>query len=817
MEKDNLKTKSKLMIGLFSFLGVLMVGTLVATNFTQKGTYSALNYTCPDGGTVSGSTCVASCSQNATVGDGCAGLKAKGFTCTFVNGNSQGGTYSCTKAAVPLPTATNTPTPTSCGIGKYLSVDGTCKTCSAGFYCIGNQAHLCSPGKYCPNAGMSVALVCPANHYCGSGATAPTACPSGTTSPAGSIDSSACVASQSSGSTSTPTPTTSCTYLSEGHCKTATGKTCIYVNGCYVPQTSTPTPTTSCTYLSEGHCKTATGKTCIYVNGCYVPQTSTPTPTTSCTYLSEGHCKTATGKTCIYVNGCYVPQTTTPTRTPCGAGKGADSSATTGCSNCAAGYYSPANDDVCHQCPSGQTSNAGAASCTQCTYLSEGHCKTATGKTCIYVNGCYVPQTSTPTRTPCGAGKGADSSATTGCSNCAAGYYSPANDDVCHQCPSGQTSNAGAASCTQCTYLSEGNCKTATGKTCMYVNGCWIQPCPTGYALSGTICVASDKNLNANQCYDPNLDVYYNKDSSGNCKTVTPTSGGGTNGGGTNGGGTNGGGTNGGGTNGGGTNGGGTVSNKPVKIYYNANGGSLKGTSETNYFTNNSGWAVYDSDANSKEYIIQTCDVGATCNLWDYNGDKWLFSRSGYIAKDGAEWSAKKANGSYTSLNQATDYTHSQLVNVANKEQTDYYEVWLYVNWIATDNNSAGNRTCYSCISGSKTQYVWATSSSNAISAASSLSGNVSCALTDELNCQSQTTVTNCYECNGSIKHVMANSEADARAMSGGDTCTIVTTNKCNASDNPKTGTFGIIVAWIIGIATIGYSVWYFKKSTSIK
>ena len=38
-----------------------------------------------------------------------------------------------------------------------------------------------------------------------------------------------------------------------------------------------------------------------------------------------------------------------------------------------------------------------------------------------------------------------------------------------------------------------------------------------------------------------------------------------------------------------------------------------------------------------------------------------------------------------------------------------------------------------------------------------------------------------------------------------------------NVTVNPKTGTVGIIVAWVIGLAAIVYSLWFFKKSSSIK
>lgn len=131
--------------------------------------------------------------------------------------------------------------------------------------------------------------------------------------------------------------------------------------------------------------------------------------------------------------------------------------------------------------------------------------------------------------------------------------------------------------------------------------------------------------------------------------------------------------------------------------------------------------------------------------------------------------------------------------------------------------SSPEKKTCYVCVSGEKSQYVWASSSANAASAATTLTGITSknCATTSESNC-SGIPVTNCYECNGSKKYVMADSDADAKSKSGGSNCTVVTTDKCNTVTPPATGTVGIIVAWIIGILTIGYSLWYFKKSSSL-
>ncbi len=182
----------------------------------------------------------------------------------------------------------------------------------------------------------------------------------------------------------------------------------------------------------------------------------------------------------------------------CGAGMGKDSSTTTGCSRCAAGYYSPAGDNSCHKCPnSALTSNAGASSCTVpncgagqaannsgsgCYTCPAGYYSPAKNNLCYKCpSGTTSPAGSssssackkTGTGGACGAGMGADSSATTGCSKCAAGYYSPANDNTCHKCPSGQTSNAGASACNL------GTCGAGMGADSSATTGC--SRCAAGY------------------------------------------------------------------------------------------------------------------------------------------------------------------------------------------------------------------------------------------------------------------------------------------------------------------------------------------------
>ena len=50
--------------------------------------------------------------------------------------------------------------------------------------------------------------------------------------------------------------------------------------------------------------------------------------------------------------------------------------------------------------------------------------------------------------------------------------------------------------------------------------------------------------------------------------------------------------------------------------------------------------------------------------------------------------------------------------------------------------------------------------------------------------------------------------QAKAVDMSKCDTPTVIT--------NPSTGNVAIIFVWIIGIMTFGYTIWYFKKVSSM-
>ena len=171
-----------------------------------------------------------------------------------------------------------------------------------------------------------------------------------------------------SSATPTPTPDGGWTCIN-GHHNHAED---IYCTECGVSKNATPTPTPKpCSSTNCGAC--GTSSTCA-TQGCYWNNNTCSQPTPAPTPTCEKQCENAGSQYNYCMTQCtgkpFPTATPTPSPTPlpkCPAGQGADSSASSGCSNCAAGYYSPADDGVCHACEKGQISNAGAAKCSDPT------------------------------------------------------------------------------------------------------------------------------------------------------------------------------------------------------------------------------------------------------------------------------------------------------------------------------------------------------------------------------------------------------------------------------------------------------------------
>ena len=118
----------------------------------------------------------------------------------------------------------------------------------------------------------------------------------------------------------------------------------------------------------------------------------------------------------------------------------------------------------------------------------------------------------------------------------------------------------------------------------------------------------------------------------------------------------------------------------PIRVYYNANGTDVTSSSTANYFIGKNQWIVSNNSSTSTNYVYETVNSGGTLNLYDhYNTFK--LSKPGHAAKTGEEWMTK--DGSVT-FNEAVSNTYKTYKAAATKK-TSYYELDLYVNWVATN------------------------------------------------------------------------------------------------------------------------------------
>ena len=300
---------------------------------------SAYNYTCPNGGSLTGSQCTIDTVTSGVGPDSCSG--------SWTNGQCH-------------------------TISKYNATKTTCKSCSEGYTLNGNSCVISS----CP-AGQG------ADDSASSGCSN---CASNAVSPAGS---------------------TTCTECTGGKVPNSSKTVCV-MSSC--PAGQGLDSNGSCAPCGDG-----------YVS---------PDGSTSCsTKCENGQVPNADRSACVSPG--------------CGAGQGKDTYATTGCSYCAKGYYSGNNDDVCHKCPEGKTSPAGSDSIVDCKEIQ------------------------------CPAGQGKDTNATSGCSNCAADYYSGENDNTCYKCPDNTHSSAASTSIADCKSACETGYYWEQGSTA-------CKPCPEG-------------------------------------------------------------------------------------------------------------------------------------------------------------------------------------------------------------------------------------------------------------------------------------------------------------------------------------------------
>lgn len=123
---------------------------------------------------------------------------------------------------------------------------------------------------------------------------------------------------------------------------------------------------------------------------------------------------------------------------------------------------------------------------------------------------------------------------------------------------------------------------------------------------------------------------------------------------------------------------------------------------------------------------------------------------------------------------------------------------------------STSTDKCYSCILGTGKEYVYSKSKEEAVTK----TGGTNCQAVADTYCNNRQ--ENCYSCDteDGKKYVSTTSVENAQnGIVGGTNCTIVKKSYCEiVPNNPKTGIIGIVIAWLIGLSALTYSVIYFIK-----
>ena len=220
---------------------------------------------------------------------------------------------------------------------------------------------------------------------------------------------------------------------------------------------------TSCDYCASGYEKQ--GSECVKIAA----------NETTCYKLAGNKCsqQTVSGSSCDTSNGYYNTLATCQSHISCGAGEGMDSSATTGCSTCASGYYSTATMNDCRACGTGATSTTDRSACT-CTDSSktwnsstntcDGGSSSSNVDCCYYSGGQYY-YTSVP-KTTCDDAYGGTQKSRTECE--AQNSTTTCNVSNCQTCVSG---NANKCQTCNTDYLlqEDGSCVYISGPCC--ING----------------------------------------------------------------------------------------------------------------------------------------------------------------------------------------------------------------------------------------------------------------------------------------------------------------------------------------------------------
>ncbi len=777
IKDDNLKNQSNLLLTVIGCMAVLIVAVITTVSLNMRGTYSANNLM------------DAYCAMYPNT-EACGGSDPN-VSQEEHNNNNSGNT---------------TPTAPTCGANAYFT--GTVCRCSSGYT---GDGYTCTKESTTPTT--PTAPTCGANAYftgtvcrCSSGYTG-------------------------DGYTCTKVSTTP-TCGEHAHVNVS-GTTCVCDSG-YTGdgQTCTKVATTSTCATNGGPTK----------SGCTSAATAAcPNGYTGCNGGDENGCYTYT---------CTSGSTTPTTPTKCGAGQGADSSASSGCSNCAAGTYSPANDNTCYPCPSGTSSSAGASQCTSstpdCKNLAGGSCM-INGQSGIIQDDCTCKVSGSGVEGACNdkAGKVCYENGQAGVylNNCTC-YVSSAmqtcldagkswefgrcwdDDSVsCEKLNYGCTVKAGAT----CTYGYTG-CNTCNGAgfICKNEDGSKMDATETNNAIcrdnaniycgvgnwsgctSGST-IGYTCNTTVGCTYGPSVTQF---NSSSNTCGVTFSV---------------------------------TAANGADAAYCCTRAGArLSGSNCYKECSCGEKMCVYgNKKSNCTTYAVEQCGVGnyTGCDTPDSDG---CYS---YTCKSGSGETNKCYKCSTSSGDKyVTTVSAANAAVVTGGSNCTTVSDSYCANPPGEDPPTGGGSDpetdkCYYCkITDTTGIYVVSTSSSKALTAAKAINSDVTSCQVDSTQsmqkCDGGTPVepepttptTNCYRCklsSNSYMYTKAKSASEAATITKGTECGIVDSSMCSIPStstststpvvNPPTGGTAIIIAWIIGIFAIVYSVWYFSKNSELE
>ena len=132
-------------------------------------------------------------------------------------------------------------------------------------------------------------------------------------------------------------------------------------------------------------------------------------------------------------------------------------------------------------------------------------------------------------------------------------------------------------------------------------------------------------------------------------------------------------------------------------------------------------------------------------------------------------------------------------------------------NCVVANSSSCVVNSCYVCKSSSNIM-KWSTNGD--------ADTNCSAGYTKTSTPESSCVTKNCYKCKANAEVMKWSSSGDADTKCpGGYEKTDKPASECkvNVPENPKTGTAGIIIAWVIGVSTLLYSVFYAIKMSKLK